>query len=105
MSSGNDFRGPWNEGVSAQLGETWQYIDDPIQYVITTNSLIDHNIKGSDRTEKQVSKLNKELGEMRSKEVNAAVPIGKQQWNDSLMGDGTSLANGVKAVKERSTKK
>src|SRR5205085_6568768 len=30
MSNGNNIRGPWNQGVSSQLGETWQYIEDPI---------------------------------------------------------------------------
>jgi Mn-containing catalase len=26
MSSGNDFRGPWNEGLTTRLGETFQYV-------------------------------------------------------------------------------
>jgi len=30
MSSGSEARGPWNEGQSTQLGETWQFIEDPM---------------------------------------------------------------------------
>src|SRR5690606_14761590 len=30
MSNGESVRGPWNEGKSPGLGETWQYIEDPI---------------------------------------------------------------------------
>ena len=40
MSNGNNIRGPWNQGVSTQLGETWQYIEDPIQHVMETNGLL-----------------------------------------------------------------
>src|SRR4051812_47188714 len=29
MSSGAEFRGPWNEGVSTKLAETWQFVEDP----------------------------------------------------------------------------
>ena len=39
MSNGSDTRGPWNKGESTQLKETWQYIDDPIKYVMETNAL------------------------------------------------------------------
>src|SRR5690606_4765229 len=31
MSNGSNVRGPWNEGQTPDLGETWQYIEDPIQ--------------------------------------------------------------------------
>lgn len=82
MSSGNDYRGPWNEGPSSQLGETFQYIDDPIQHVIDTNQLLDQEVRGTERTEKEVQKLNKTLAKERSAEVNAAAPIGTQQWNE-----------------------
>ena len=37
MSNGQEIRGPWNDGVSPELGETWQYIDDPIAHVASTN--------------------------------------------------------------------
>src|SRR3954471_24787421 len=39
MSNGSAVRGPWNDGKSTQLGETWQYIDDPVQHVMETHGL------------------------------------------------------------------
>ncbi|MEI6947019.1 manganese catalase family protein [Paraflavisolibacter sp. H34] len=89
MSSGNDFRGPWNQGQSSHLGETWQFIEDPIKHVIQTNALLDQESEGTDRTEKKVQKLNKEMSELRSSEVNAAAPPGPQQWNTTLTDNDT----------------
>lgn len=91
MSSGNDFRGPWNQGASTQLGETWQFIDDPIQHVISTNALMDQEISGTDMTEKKAKQLAEELGEMRSQQVNSAAPIGEQQWNDTVRSSNSSV--------------
>src|SRR4051812_6245925 len=84
MSNGNDYRGPWNQGVSTRLGETIQYIEDPVRHVMETNSLMDQPIRGTDRTLESVEKMNKELGKMRSTEINESSPKGKQQWNESL---------------------
>ncbi len=81
MSSGNDFGGPWNEGESSRLGETFQYIEDPIQHVLETNGLLDQKAEGTKRTEKVVQQINKELSEERSSIINSASPIGAQQWN------------------------
>src|ERR1700709_1482235 len=61
MSSGNDFRGPWNSGETTVLGETIQFIDDPIQHVLDTNGLLNQQSAGTDRTEETVQALNKEL--------------------------------------------
>src|SRR4051795_1842649 len=52
MSSGNTIRGPWNQGQSSQLGETWQFIEDPIRHVMETNGLLDQQAAGTDRTDK-----------------------------------------------------
>jgi Mn-containing catalase len=82
MSSGNDFRGPWNEGKSTQLGETFRYIEDPIQHVMDSNGLLIQEANGTDRTENEVQALNKQLGKIRSEEVNRACVTGEQQWND-----------------------
>ncbi|HEX3935375.1 MAG TPA: manganese catalase family protein, partial [Puia sp.] len=56
MSSGNDYSGPWNEGQSSRLGETYQFIEDPVDYVLETNGLLNHSAKGTDRTEEAVKK-------------------------------------------------
>ena len=82
LSSGNDFRGPWNEGESTQLKETFQFIEDPIKHVMETNGLLNQKAAGTDRTEEEVQTLNAELGAQRSEEIKAAAPMGAQQWND-----------------------
>ncbi|MDQ6609881.1 MAG: manganese catalase family protein [Bacteroidota bacterium] len=86
FSSGNDARGPWNQGKSSQLGETWQYIDDPIQHVLDTNSMLDQKADGTDRTQEGVKAMNKKLGKEKKEVVNNAAPMGPLQWNDSLAG-------------------
>src|ERR1700710_1145833 len=47
MSSGNDFRGPWNQGKSTQLGETFQFVADPIKHVMESNGLQNTQLDGS----------------------------------------------------------
>lgn len=82
MSSGNDYRGPWNEGQSTRLGETFQFIEDPIRHVMETNQLLDQQPQGTGRTEEMVQEMNDELSKLRSSEINAASPVGPQQWNN-----------------------
>ncbi len=86
FSSGNEARGPWNKGKSSQLGETWQYIEDPIQHVLDTNSLVNQKAEGTDRTEKEVRSMNSKLGKEKKQLVNSAAPMGALQWNGSLSG-------------------
>ena len=83
MSSGNDFRGPWNQGPSSQFGETFQYIEDPIQHIMDTNGLLTQEAEGTDRTPDQIEMLDDQLSSDRSAQVSSANPIGEQQWNDT----------------------
>lgn len=82
MSSGSAIRGPWNKGESTEFGEEWQFISDPIQYVIDTNGLLNQNPEGTARTIEGSMKLQKQLGEERSNEINDATPEGIQQWHN-----------------------
>jgi Mn-containing catalase len=81
LSNGQDVRGPWNEGVSPELGEVWKYVDDPIEYVTATNGLMDEAIEGTRRTEDKVQELNEALSKKRSSEVISATPSGENQWS------------------------
>jgi Mn-containing catalase len=92
MSSGNALRGPWNQGESTQLGETFQYIEDPIKHVMETNGLLDQQPTGTDRTEKNVQMMNKQLGKVKKELVNATAPIGPQQWNAPVDDEGISTS-------------
>lgn len=89
MSSGNDFTGPWNEGTTTRFGETIQYVDDPIDYVLATNGLLNHQAAGTDRTEESVQQLNQQLSQQKSQEVKSANPPGLQQWNKPLTEGGS----------------
>lgn len=106
MSSGNDFQGAWNEGVSTQLCETMQYIDDPIAHVMRTNGLTKQEIAGTDRTEESVSQMDEELSKLRSAEINAAAKAGQvQQWSDTNTTNGTEKKNGSTSAKHKNSPK
>jgi Mn-containing catalase len=83
MSSGADIRGPWNQGESSQFGETWQYIADPVKYVLETNGLLNVEPVGTDRTLNGVEELDHDLSLERSEEINMAVPIGANVWSQT----------------------
>jgi Mn-containing catalase len=82
MSNGQEFRGPWNEGVSTQLGEEWQYIEDPAENIRATNGLLEEQIEGSERTEAEVANMNKLLSEERSREINDTTPKEDMRWSE-----------------------
>lgn len=81
MSNGTEYRGPWNEGVSPGLGETWQYIQDPLQHVMATNGLIDEQPMGTERTMDSTDNMSKELGKMRSEEIKSSIPNKDIHWS------------------------
>jgi Mn-containing catalase len=89
MSSGNDFTGPWNEGKTSQLGETIQYVEDPIEYVLQTNGLLQHEAAGTDRTDEAVQKANRQMSKLKSAEVTGATPAGLQQWSNGPGGEAS----------------
>ncbi len=92
MSNGTTIRGPWNSGESTQMGEQWQYIEDPIQKVLETNGLLNCEPQGTARTMEGTDQINYGMSRERSEEINMAVPIGHQQWNDSYPESGGSNA-------------
>jgi len=81
MSNGESIRGPWNEGKSPGLGETWQYIEDPVSHVMDTAGLSDINPKGTKRTIDEVEALNQKISKMKTEEISSAVPKGENQWS------------------------
>ena len=84
MSKGEDFKGKWNKGKSPELGEEWQFIEDPLQHVIETNGMLNETATGTDRTEKSVQKDNRALSAERKSEINEATSSknGIMQWSD-----------------------
>lgn len=82
MSKGEDARGPWNEGTSTKLKEEWQYIDEPLEEVRKTNGLKDREPEGTERTEKEVQKMDEQLAKERSQEILSATPQKDMSWCD-----------------------
>ena len=72
MSKGEDFRGGWNEGKSPEMGEEWQYVENPLEHVEQTNGLLNDKSKGTQRTEKSVQQANKALSAERKATVDEA---------------------------------
>lgn len=83
MSSGNDFRGPWNEGPTTRLKEEFQYVNDPISYVMETRGLEDQSPTGVNRTMEDVAKMDKSLSKVRRTEVSSATPKENISWNSA----------------------
>jgi Mn-containing catalase len=100
MSSGSLARGPWNEGTSPELGETWQYIEDPIAHIESTLGLTEMDVSGTDRKEKDVQQLSKELAKERSREVSVATPREQIQWSKYTLSGKVTNGNGSKRNRE-----
>jgi len=82
MSNGSDARGPWNMGQGPWYdGESWEYIDDPIRQVLSTQGQLNKPIHGSSRTPEDIDRINQELSQRRTQEVKSAVPTGENQWS------------------------
>jgi Mn-containing catalase len=83
MSDGNNAKGPWNEGKSTHLGETWQVVEDPIKYVKETKGQTDVKIKGTTRTEASTENHDKNQSTLMSEKIKKAAPKDEiAQWSD-----------------------
>lgn len=85
LSNGVSHRGPWNDGVSPDLGEKWDYIENPMAHVAETHGLVDREIKGSDRTLKSAKEESEEISKMRTTEIRRATDEKKMQWSDYMI--------------------
>jgi len=82
LSKGEEVRGPWNQGKSTQLGEEWQYVEDPVQEVRKTNGLLNKEIEGTERTMESVKSTDEKLAKERSEQINNATPTKENQWSE-----------------------
>ena len=81
MSNGADARGPWNEGKSPKLGETWQYIEDPIKHVFESKGMSTAKPVGANTTVEGAEEKTREVSKKKSGEIRSAVPKGENQWS------------------------
>lgn len=94
MSSGNSVTGPWNSGVSTQLGESWEYIADPVSHVLETNGLLNQPQTNGPRTKDETKTVEEKLGKIKKHFMESVAPIGPQQWNEELATSKTSFDDG-----------
>lgn len=80
MSNGATVKGPWNEGKSPKLGEKWVYIENPEEHVHNTSGLLNEDSTGTDRTLESAEKKSRQVSKMRTEEVKAATPKGRNSW-------------------------
>lgn len=84
MSNGRSSRGPWNQGQGPWgPGESWEYIADPVQQVMKTQGSTQQPITGTKQTREEVARLNKQLSQQRSQEVNQAIMKQQNTWSFS----------------------
>jgi Mn-containing catalase len=84
MSNGRSARGPWNQGQGPWgPGESWEYIEDPVQQVMQTQGNIQQPIKGTNLKREDVIKINKQRSQQRSQEVDKAVTAQQNPWSFS----------------------
>ena len=81
LSNGEEHRGPWNQGISPELNETWQYIENPIEYVRETHGMDTRTPQGTERTDETVAKHNSALGKERSKHIKNSTPSKDLSWS------------------------
>lgn len=83
MSTGDDVRGPWNQGQGPwKKGEEWNFIEDPIATVRETEGLIHMKPKGTKLTAESAKKLEAELSEQRSTLVKESVYDSEGHWSN-----------------------
>jgi Mn-containing catalase len=82
MSNGAGAQGPWNQGQGPwPSGQEWQYIEDPVEYVIQTEGLEQHKPQSSMMSESEAKAMDEQMSKRRSQEVKKATPKGENQWS------------------------
>jgi Mn-containing catalase len=80
MSTGEDARGPWNQGQGPwPRGERWEYIEDPIEQVRQTRGQEDKEPVGTKTTCEEVRKEERALAKKKAATVGDG--NGKLQWS------------------------
>ena len=82
MSNGEGARGPWNQGQGPwPAGQEWQYVEDPVDYVVQTKGLENHTPQSAMMSEAEAKAMDVQMSKLRSKEVKQAAPKGENQWS------------------------
>jgi Mn-containing catalase len=81
MSNGASARGPWNQGQGPwNAGEDWFYAENPETVVRETNGLVEMPIKGTKHSQEDIRRMNAEMSNRRSQEIERLTPAGENAW-------------------------
>jgi len=94
MSNGTDVRGPWNQGQGPWGdGESWEYIEDPLEETLQTQGQTGKSIQGTRRTQDQANDMARQLSQKRSQEIKGAAPKGENRWSDYSASAGSARSS------------
>jgi Mn-containing catalase len=82
MSNGVSYKGPWCEGTSPGLGETWEYIADPVEHVLKTHGLTEEVAVGTQRSMESAELKTAQVSKMRTKEIKKHTPKSNLSWTE-----------------------
>ncbi|QDG54179.1 manganese catalase family protein [Persicimonas caeni] len=83
MSNGEDVRGPWNQGQGPwQNGEQWEYIEDPVNQVVSSQGQKSAKAGGDKKSSKEAKKKSQELSKQRSQEIKQSMSKKGKNWSD-----------------------
>lgn len=102
MSNGADARGPWNEGQPPlSPDQEWEYIQEPVQQVEETEGQMKKQPTGGKLDVEAARRIDKEMSDLKSKEVKSKLPKGELQWSKypqeklEISQDGAKAADKV----------
>lgn len=82
MSNGTSYKGPWNEGTSPGLGESWEYIADPLEHILRTHGLVEEPTIGTERSMESAELKTIQVSKIRAKEVKSHTPVKNLSWTE-----------------------
>ena len=90
MSDGQNYTGPWNEGQGPwPSGEHWEYIENPIEHVRRTQGMQENEIRGTDKSMKDIEMMNEQISKQRVSEIRSKTPAGENQWSQYSANDSS----------------
>lgn len=82
MSNGASYKGPWNEGKSPGLGESWEYIANPVEHVNRTHGLIEEPTIGTERSMESAELKTIQVSKIRTSEIKSRTPRADLSWTE-----------------------
>jgi Mn-containing catalase len=81
MSTGQDYRGSWNQGRGPWDEGEWEYVEDPIRQVRETHGQREKHSTGSGRSAESAREVEQTLAKQRSEKVRSSSGNGEEAWS------------------------